>query len=120
MTLAMTGCSEHDYGYTVDYNVVNRTEFDIVIYNGKSKLTIQSGEAQTVHQTSGLCEKDAIITDNFGDLLYLSGYSMNLDGEMISSEIFERKYLVFESEVYHATYTLTVTEELLQSLESDL
>lgn len=43
-------------------------------------------------------------------------FTMTIDGKEVSSEIWLRKYWSFESTFYTATYTLTVTDELLAEL----
>lgn len=45
-------------------------------------------------------------------------FTMTVDGKKISSDIWLRKHWSFSSELYVATYTLTVTDELLASLSA--
>lgn len=124
-TLALTtGCDGDvivDYGCELIFEVENKTEFDIVfmLYE-KEEAVIKSGKKEVIRSDFGLCGKNTIITDQFvpGELMFGSVCKLLLDGEPLPDAIWKRDYWIFSAkEYYDASYTLTVTNELIESLE---
>lgn len=117
LALSITGC-ESSYECIRDFNVVNQTRSDIVLTSLESEetITIKPDETQTVHRISSYCDKDAKYGDHYKNDYNLLQHTMVANGKSVSREIFKRKYWSFQSEVRHATYTLIVTESLIESV----
>jgi hypothetical protein len=129
--LMTTGCGGYDaatidYGCAWIYEIVNETESDIVYTCGKEVIVIKSGERERIFSYHSMCGKNTIVRDIhapeelvserktvlYGKTLLL------LDGEPLPDAIWRRSLWSFSNGiVYLATYTLTITNELIESLE---
>lgn len=117
LAATITGCS-YDYRFAVSYNIINDTDAKIVLVKGTSE-TIMPGEEVTIHEGGGMCSKNYEPTQDYPeDHLLLNNVELKLkvNGQTVSREIWMVKYWDFASEIYHATYTLTVTDELIKSI----
>lgn len=116
---ATSGCDKInaniDYSCKWSFKIINELESDISVINGGVRQILKQGEQQTVYTEWSLCGKD----DKPGDIYPNETYelSLNLNIEIsnnpVSSEFLKRKYWTFVDEVYSATYTLSITDELI-------
>ncbi len=118
-TLVIIGCTERDYGCETDYLINNQTksELTIEIASKNKQFIIRPGEKQVIYYTSGLCGKNTK-PDGFSEGVVMK-FRLKINKKFVPEEMLERQYWDFVSELYLATYTLTVTDELLQSLENE-
>lgn len=129
---ALTECKESpknvDCGFYICFNIKNDTESDLIVETSSQRitqqpLTIKPSKEETIHYLSGLCGEGYIPEDKYSD--YSERDEMALDveisvnGELMPSIIWRRGYWVFANEEYVATYTLTLTDELIKSIKSE-
>jgi hypothetical protein len=118
----LSGCAEEqvDYGCHVTFDVENKTEFDIVfmLYE-EVETVVKSGTKGEIIKSFGLCGKNTIPTDQFAreELMFSSDCKLLLDGKPLPDAIWKRALWSFSNEVRRASYTLTITNELIESLE---
>lgn len=138
-TALFVGCTRitswSDCGYSLDFMVVNETEAMIVIDNegtywpsyGES-ISIAAGKDDIIGEEVqlGSCDNKTLLPDELDDDYRISQsdyygwegdpFTMTIDGREVSDEIWLRKHWSFESDFYNRTYTLHVTDELLEQL----
>ncbi len=122
--LAMTGCglvSRH-YPGKETFNIVNQTDFEMILIRGfgdvegTSDLTISQGEEIIALERGARCEKNQP-PDDYPENYQLPSFGirrLKLDGKIVHPDIWLRKYWDVVREVYHSTYTLTITDELIE------
>ncbi|MDR2890639.1 MAG: hypothetical protein LBV18_03420 [Alistipes sp.] len=122
------GCSdtkpnvECDAGYTMEFYVENGTNKEVVVSNNTLHDAISPGGRFMVDDSFSLgpCDNNVLMTDRFPDDYRIGAakynFSMTIDGEDISDEIWLRKHWSFTPGYYSWTYTLVVTDELLAEL----
>jgi hypothetical protein len=133
---------ECDAGYTWEFVVKNGTGDKVIIITAESPyetgypklLAIAPGENDpiTAFEELGPCGRQTVLDrDIFRDdlsVVPISGvingsnyFTMTIDGEAISDAIWLLKHWLFEPDYdnyYRASYTLTVTDELLNLLSA--
>lgn len=124
MTFSMIGCDRNkhmliDYSCVWDYTIINETEFDMAYIYGAVETVIKSGAKEKIFQHDTECGKNDKPTDlhAIGNLMFNSAHKLMFDGELMPEIIWKRDFWSFSTEVHHASYTLTVTNELIESLE---
>lgn len=123
------GSSDCDAIYTTEFRVENRSDREIVIssetQNASNDETISPGRVLLVDSRykMGPCDGDTLMEDIFTDdyRICVGGtidypFTMTIDGEEVSSDIWLRKYWSFRPEQRLCTYTLFVTDRLLSEL----
>ncbi len=138
MLTSLLGCNdkeeivECDAIYDTVFIVDNETDKEITVSNdypytiyGDRDVALLFGESEVIYGRSGLgpCDNETLLEDKLQDdfLIPFGGmpeysFTMTIDGEEVSSEIWLRKYWSFTPDYYSWTYTLTVTDELLSEL----
>ncbi len=120
----MTGCSfDCNYGLTIVYNVVNKTDSDIILVRGmggssETETVIIPKKEVIVLESHGMCCKNYVPTDDYGHRLlnYVPSFNLKVNGKIVSRKIWEGICWNFTSQVYRATYAMTVTDELIESV----
>ncbi len=130
-TVAMTtGCTIVDYNCNWDYKIDNQTGADIVVEVERrdavyESTTIEVGDTQIFYNGNGHCgsggvpqniypPEESIFDASFTYLEYIK-----INGDLIPYNNFKSKYWNFVSTGRHhtnITYTLTLTDELLEEL----
>lgn len=117
--LAITGCSYH-YGFTETLDIINLTDTDITLIRGigpTSETEIMQGEKINARESHGRClEKNCMPDDYPTEHQLLYNMNLKVNGKIVSRKIWERRYWGRSSEVYHATYILTITNELIEEI----
>ena len=124
LVLMMTSCGLVIRDYTCEtlFIIVNRTDSEIRLLRGvegSEKVTIIApGEEIIADEKNGMCGKNTIRPPRPDDAQLLDDmvFKLKVDGKIVLWEIWRTKYWDFASEVYHATYTLNVTDELIESI----
>ena len=124
-TLLMSGCGLviHDYGCTETLNIVNHTDSEVSLIRGmiegsQTVTTIAPGKDALADEKTGMCVKNTIPAPHSEEyMLFDIEYTkLKVNGKIVSWEIWLAKYWDFTGEVYHATYTLNITDELIESI----
>ncbi len=123
--LALAGCKIVDYSCSRYFNVANQTGYAItVIIKTGAVESVPTGSERTIYKSYGHCDKNTIPDDPFPDeeIMHITDSSdmtvqIQVNGRVVSEEIFKRKYWNFSNEAYRATYTLLITNELIESLK---
>ncbi len=114
---ALTGC---DYSCFTDFVVINQTASIIEVNGEYGQIKIYPNEEGLVYMESDLCGDRSTLSDRYAeypDWKIVNGFNMTINGENVSEEIWTRKYWEFSSIIVRkAKYTLTFTEELLETL----
>lgn len=113
----MTGC---DGFCTNDFVIINQTESEIIVdmswYNNKA-ITINKGNEQAVHHEGHMCSPRGG-AGKYNDDVKMIYANMQVGKTIIPDIIWTARYWNYESSgKFHSTYTLVVTEELLESLK---
>jgi hypothetical protein len=117
--VAVTGC---EGTCTIEFVIINQADSDIIVAMGLTgeQIIIESGKKQIVDWQSVLCAPEGMrgpFSDDGSRLLYADMY---VDETIVPETIWTIKYW---DPVLHdrfaLTYTLTVTDELLESLLSE-
>lgn len=119
LTISLAGC---DYSCTWDYRIINQTNSTIDLYVtwGKKQTLIEPGDEQIFFTRVDLCTHRGKMPDSFAE--YPENYilfdaEMSIDGRQMPEEIWKRKYWEFSSNAKrHATYTLILTDELIEQI----
>ncbi len=126
----MTGCANVDYGCTWDFKVVNNADLNVVVlWNGAIiKEAISPGDELIISSINTECGKQ---DGDLGDLrpqeeeiMNISSYSeptilVKIGDEVLPEAVMKRKYWEYSSEKYHGTYTLTLTDELIETIKNE-
>ena len=120
LTLIMAGCS-YDKTCVTILNIVNHTDAEIILirgFEGTSETVIMPEEEIVASKIPSMCGKNTIPGPPIGgEALFNVQYTkLKVDGKIVSQEIWFAKYWDFTSEVYLATYTLNITDELIESV----
>lgn len=123
---SVVGCSTVDYSCITYFKIDNQTGVDITVEIEKIDIlyatTIEKEEIKTVYDTSGRCGEGGISHNPFNpdDLIFTTYIeSVKINGELMPDAIRESKYWNFESTGRRhniITYTLTLTNELLEEI----
>ncbi len=133
------GCDKKEYAvecdafYVWEFVVENKTndkeikidtDYPLGPYANHYVLTPNKGDVIMDIGTLGGCDAKGVMPDIIKDVVetFHIGYGeeypffMIIDGESVSQDIWLPKYWSFEAGLYDSTYTLTVTDELLEQL----
>ncbi len=110
----LTGCEPFSTYY---FKIKNDTAYDIIVeVDGRNPIIINPNDSKTVCELSGagIPGDPYSLEDNMAD------YDVKINNILMSKSIWQRKYWEHQSNSkYHITYTLVVTEELLETLSSE-
>jgi hypothetical protein len=108
-----------DYGCVWEYEIANETEFEVTYIYGGSETVIESNAKGIIFRRDTECGKNDKPTDMYiaDGLMFNSAHRLILNGEFIPNTIWKRDLWSFAAEVHHATYSLTITDELIENLE---
>jgi hypothetical protein len=102
-----------------DYTIINRIESDIVVelkFGDRQITTIKSGETQMLYSEVRCYKPGGPVPDMPAELM---NAEMRIDGEVIPRYIWWREYWIVDTSIEnHFPYTLTVTEELLDTIKN--
>ena len=122
--LAGAGCAKVDYSCYWHFKIANQTESNIVVVSSFSfDETIKPGETFEISRIMAHCDKNTRPGDIFteDEVMQISHFSdqtikIKLNKHLLSDTLWTRKYWDFAEKEYQATYTLTITDELLENL----
>ena len=118
--LVLAGCKDKTYCITTEYTIVNQIDSDIVVElksDGKPAITIAPGETKMFH-TGVQCNPEGVVPSMPIEVLYAE---MRIDGEVVPERIWWRDYWNATGgtvEQSNMAYTLTVTDEFLDSISN--
>jgi hypothetical protein len=115
-TIFLTGC---DPDYNIYYKVVNHTDSEIIILGGfPENITINPGKEKVVFTGGGLNSDDYVPQDDYDsdEPLRIRDLDIIVDGKYLSDRFMTRKYWEFKNKVREATYTLKLTDELIEEI----
>lgn len=117
------GCKDKEEICTTSvYTIVNQIESDIVVelmFGDKQQTTIGSGNTRQIYHAKR-CHPTNVMPEMPVEVL---NAEMSINGETVPSNIWRHEHWNTDSDKKnHTTYSLTVTDELLQRVrtESDL
>ncbi len=112
------GCKDKTRCVTTDYTIINRIESDIVVglkFGDRRTITIEPGETRMFY-TGVQCYEEGVAYSMTPEIL---DAEMRIDGEVVPRKIWWGQYWDVESVGNdHVAYTLTVTDELLETIDA--
>jgi hypothetical protein len=120
---ALSGC---DALWHIDWVVENRTESEIVITTKRmgesNSIVIAPDDKQLIYFEEDLGDPGGLPDDDgYGyQGPVLTDAKIMIDNNEVPDEIWLRKYWIFtKNSKYNGTYTLTITDELIETIQSD-
>lgn len=117
--LVLIGCKDKAHCVTNNYTITNKIESDIVVeltFGNREVKTIKSNDTQMFY-TDIRCYEEGVAYSMVPEIL---NAEMRINGEIIPKYIWWIDYWNVDSDIEnHLTYTLIVTDELLETLTSD-
>ena len=113
---ALAGCKDNTICISSDYKIVNQIESDIVIelkLEDKPAMTIHPGITHVIYNKTQCYEEPIPEVALAPEVLQAE---MKIDGEIVPDEIWMREHWNVDVENHNSTYTLTVTDELLNDV----
>jgi hypothetical protein len=124
-----TGCDALKEGVVItEKKIVNMIESDIVVEYGvgeRQTHTIKPGETRTIYTHTFHHKGQRPEASTSWKVLDVENPVMKIDGEIVPEQIWIRDYWdyagsdVLDPDYFKATYTLVVTDELLQTVKED-
>ncbi len=115
-----TGC---EYSCLTDFIIINQTTSTIDVNGKYEQIKIAPNDNEVIYHWGDLCGDRGTLSDRYSeypDTRIVYDWVLVINGESIPEEIWTRKYWNFSSVVVRkATYTLTVTDELIETLLSE-
>lgn len=127
----MTGCSgKEDAWCSWDFKIANNTELNVAAMSNGAimKEVIAPNNELTISSSGTLCSKqDSSLSDYYPDeeelmdvfSLVTPTIRIKVGDELLPETAMKRKYWKYTSEKYHGTYTLTLTDELIETIKSE-
>ncbi len=117
---ALAGCKDNTICISSGYKIVNRIESDIVIelkFEDKRVMTIRPGDTHVIYNKTQCYEEPIPEVTLAPEVLQAE---MKIDGEIVPNEIWMREHWNVDADVenHNSTYTLTVTDELLEIIKN--
>jgi hypothetical protein len=129
--LMLNACRNVDYGFEYDFYIANNTDTDVsvtVVKNTGKEYVISPNDELRISSRGGECGKrKTALDDQYPDEemiiqpLYHTSFTIQIKvgDEIIPDIIMKRKYWNFTTQGnYDATYTLTITDELVEELRN--
>jgi hypothetical protein len=118
----MSGCGIADYGCNTYFKVINQTGNDIIVEVGRIDVVYETtsiglGKGQTIYDFETLCGKNHVVADLYSEEEQIENLFMKINGNNVSDAIWKRKYWNFASKPYETTFTLTLTNALLEEMQ---
>jgi hypothetical protein len=117
--LPLTGCEKEICG-TNDYIIVNRIESDVVVelgFGDRPVMTIRPEDTQMLHHEEW-CRDAGVEISTVPEVFQAE---MRIDGEVVPQYIWWSEYwdvIDVDIENHYRTYTLTVSDELLETINN--
>ncbi len=118
-----------DASVEYEFRVINRSERVVVISSDDpdvESVTLAKGDRKVICQflSLGTVSNKKPMRDPMKENHYIGEYlrypfTMTADGENVSDDIWLRRYWSFESGLHSLTYTLIVTDRLLERLAEE-
>ncbi len=120
----MTGCGRNivDYICSYSFEVVNESDSEVIAITVGNGVVIWPGRSQQIESFGFLCGLHTILKDdihygNNGLILNPQDHRIIVDEVFMPETIWKREYWEFDnSEERRATYTLTITNELIETI----
>ncbi len=116
--IALVGCKKETCG-TTDYIIINRIESDITVelkFGEGDVITIEPGKTSMIHHNEW-CRDANVALSMTPEIL---NAEMIINGAVISRYIWWHDYWDVDADIenHYSTYTLTVTDELLETVKN--
>lgn len=121
----VSSCSLCDAWCEQDYVIENNTRSDIFIEfeNARENIVVKAGETKTVAESGGhcSCKQKSPLPDLYPDenmimTPFFSNFEVRVGDDVLSHDIWRRKYCTYTSTTSKRTYLLVVTDELLEEI----
>jgi hypothetical protein len=116
LSFVLFGCDGYCH---IDLIIMNQTDSNIIVeLNANNKqLTIKPSEKQTVDRQGGTCSRGGSLS--YKDNVPMTNAVMKINGETIPEAIWTNKFWELNIHNSISTYTLIVTNELIEIMKNE-